>query len=99
MFLTFAGWLEKHQLPCFYHKYLGVECPGCGMQRSIIALLKGDIIGCISAYPALFPIIIMLGFLILHLKFRFEKGGNVLKIMFIFTVSIIMINFIYKLLI
>ena len=37
-------WLQKHMIPCFSKKYLGIECPGCGLQRSFIALLKGNIV-------------------------------------------------------
>ena len=35
-------WLEEHMLTCFYKQTFGLDCPGCGMQRSIISLLKGD---------------------------------------------------------
>jgi len=99
MLLSIADWLEKHSLPCYYKKYLGIECPGCGMQRSIIELLRGNIVECLKTYPALFPTIFLVTYLVLHLIFKFEKGAFVLKISFIFTASIVMINFIIKLII
>ena len=99
MFLSIIDWLERNILPCFYKKYFGIECPGCGMQRSIIELLKGNFIESLKAYPALFPTIIMLVYLLLHIILKFEKGAFVLKITFIFTASIIFINFIVKLII
>jgi hypothetical protein len=86
-------------LPCIYKKYLGVECPGCGMQRALIELLKGNLLESLKVYPALFPTIFMLAYLSFHLVFKFEKGAFVLKISFIFTASIIVINFIIKLII
>jgi len=97
MLFCITDWLERNTLPCFYKKYLGIECPGCGMQRALIELLKGNFINSIKVYPALLPIVFLLLYLILHLIFKFEKGALVLKISFIFTVSIIVINYILKL--
>lgn len=91
-----TDWLEANQLPCFYKHYMGVECPGCGMQTAIILLLKGDIAGSIIAYPALVPTIFLLVFLGLHLIYNFKKGAFILKISFIFTVAIMLANYVIK---
>jgi glucan phosphoethanolaminetransferase (alkaline phosphatase superfamily) len=99
MFSTFADWLERNSLPCFYKKFLCVECPGCGMQRAFVELLRGNLIESIKTYPALLPTLFMVLFLLFHLVFKFRKGAEVLKISFIFTASIIAINFIVKLII
>ena len=89
-------WLESHQQHCFYKKYFGIECPGCGMQSAFIELLKGNIIESIKLYPALLPIIAMLSFLILHIFCRFKKGAFILKILFIFTIFVIVVNYVLK---
>jgi len=96
MFEGVINWLERNQQPCFYKKYLGIHCPGCGMQGAIILLLKGDFIGSLQAYPALIPMMMLILGLIVQLIFRFEKGGTFLKFLFIFTISIVMIHFIIK---
>lgn len=93
---TIVHWLELHLMPCFYKKYLGVECPGCGMQRAFIELLKGNLWQSILTYPPLLPTIFMLIFLALHLKFKFLKGATILKISFIFTSAITIFNYILK---
>lgn len=90
-------WLESNQQACFYKKTFGIDCPGCGMQRSFIHLLKGEIWESIQMYPGLIPMIFMLLFLITHLIFKFKNGALILKISFIFTTSIIVLSFIYKL--
>jgi hypothetical protein len=91
-------WLETHQLPCYYKKFLGIECLGCGMQTAFILLLKGEIIESLKVYPALIPILFMLAFLILHLIVKFSNGARILKISFIFTLSIMVVSYIIKLL-
>jgi len=48
-------------------------------------------------YPALLPMIFMFIYLVAHLIFKFNRGALVLKISFIFTVTIIVINFVLKL--
>jgi hypothetical protein len=91
------NWLEAHQNSCPFKEHFGIDCPGCGLQRSIIELLKGNIMESIILYPALLPILTMFSFLALHLLFRFRHGALILKIMFIFNISLIALNYIYKL--
>lgn len=90
-------WFEKHMIPCPYKHYLGIDCPGCGMQRSVIELLKGNFVESFQAYPPLIPLMILLLFLGLHLKFKFKRGAQIVKYLFIFVVAIISINYIFKL--
>ena len=84
-------------MPCFYKKFLGVECPGCGMQRSIIALLKGDFYESFMLYPTLPLIIILIVLLIVHLIFKLKYGAIALKWLFILNAAVIIISFILKL--
>ncbi|MDA3820412.1 MAG: DUF2752 domain-containing protein [Candidatus Delongbacteria bacterium] len=91
-------WLENHMGSCAFKAYAGMDCPGCGMQRAFIELLKGNLFASIQYYPGLIPMLITLVFLGLHLMFNFKHGALVLKIMFIFTVIIIMTTYIIKIL-
>lgn len=90
-------WLERNMLPCFYKTYLGIECPACGMQRSFVELLKGNTTESLQIYPALLPTLFLIVYLILHIIFKFKKGAFILKISFIFTISIMILHFIIKL--
>ena len=84
-------------MPCFYKKFLGVECPGCGMQRSIIALLRGDFYESFMLYPALPLIITLIILLIVHLIFKLKYGAMAIKWLFVLTTAVIIISFILKL--
>lgn len=88
--------LEQHLLPCLYKKYFGVDCPGCGMQRSMVALLEGNFSESFRLFPALVPMMVMLVFLALHLVFKFERGGTWLKYMFIGVAAIVTVNYVWK---
>jgi hypothetical protein len=66
------------------------------MQTSFIELLKGNILESISIFPALMPMIAMMIYLMLFLIFKFKNGLLILKILFIFTSSLITLAYIIK---
>lgn len=98
MLQKIISWLESHLQPCVYKENFGFECPGCGLQRSLIELLKGNIWESIVLYPGLIPTIMLFFFLILHLIFKLKHGANILKYLFVADVAIIMITYLLKLL-
>lgn len=95
--MNLIEWLEQHQLPCLYKQNFGIDCFGCGMQRAFIALLKGNWVESFLQYPPLIPMILMLILLPLHLIFKFKHGAAWLKYLFIFNISVVLINFMIKL--
>lgn len=82
---------------CAFKNYLGFDCPGCGTQRSIIALLKGDFIQSFYLNPALIPFLITLIYTFLHLFFNFKTGSRNILLFFYLTVFIMIVNFVIKL--
>jgi Protein of unknown function (DUF2752) len=92
-------WLETHQLPCMFKAVTHFDCPGCGMQRSFILLVKGDLTGSILIYPALLPIMLLFAFLILHITTKIKNGPAILKFAYIFCAGVILVSYIYKLLV
>jgi len=96
MMSSLIHWLEAHQLTCPWKTFFGIECPGCGMQTSFIELLKGHLIHSLKIFPALIPMMLILIFLGIHIIFKLPKGALILKIVFIFTTSIMIISYILK---
>ena len=84
---------------CSFHEHTQLACPGCGLQRALIALLKGELVESILLFPALIPLLVMFSFLGVHLVFKLRHGALALKIMYIANVSIILVDFIIKLII
>lgn len=94
--MSAIDWLEHHLLPCPSKYFLGVDCPGCGMQRSFVALLRGDFAASFKMFPGLIPVLFTVVFLALHLKFKFRNGANTLLWSYIFSAVVIVTSFIIK---
>lgn len=90
--------VEQYLLTCPSKKFFYLDCPGCGLQRSVLALIKGDMAASWNLYPPTLFILVTLIFLLLHLTFSFKQGACILKILFIITVAVMAINYIYKIL-
>lgn len=65
--------MEEHMLTCSYKSTFGVECLGCGTQRSIYALFQGDIIDAFIMNPGvpLFILTVLIGGYMIYRKSRF----------------------------
>lgn len=91
-----SDWLQAHMLACPSKKLLHIECPGCGLQRSFIALIKGNITDSLILYPALLPIMVMVLYTFLHLRNDYVHGARNIKILQVFVAVVILSFYIYK---
>ena len=68
-----ASDLEPYMIPCINKKIFGIECLGCGMQRATALLFTGEFAAAFKIYPAIYPLLLLLCFLVLNffMKFRF----------------------------
>ena len=68
--------MEEYMLPCMNKKLFGIECFGCGTQRSLMLLVKGDFVGAFNMFPAIFTTLLF--FIVLTLHF-IDKSRNYQK--------------------
>jgi hypothetical protein len=92
----FIHWLENHLLACPFKKTFAIDCPGCGFQRSLVALMQGEIASSFKLYPATIPFLFVIMFSLIHLKVDFKFGAQIIKIVVMGIAVIILINYIYK---
>lgn len=88
--------LEDFMLPCMSKQLFGMDCPGCGMQRSLLLVLKGDFADAFFMFPAIYTTIIF--FLSVGLHFV-DKSRNYHKIIVpiaVINALIMIISYIYK---
>ena len=69
--------MEEHMLPCMNKQLFGVECPGCGTQRSIAFLLEGEFYEAFKMFPAIYTLGLFFILLCLHLL---DKKRNYAKL-------------------
>ncbi|WP_417360956.1 DUF2752 domain-containing protein [Galbibacter sp.] len=84
-------------IPCLNKTLLGMECPGCGLQRSLFLLGQGEFVAAFKMYPAIYPLLIFLIFIGLS-TFRSFKYSNKIKMyLALLTIATIIISYINKL--
>ena len=84
-------------LTCGIKKLTGIDCPGCGIQRSFLKLIHGEFLESMELFPALLPLLMLVVYTLLHLKFMFKNGHKVILGLFVSTVGLTIFNFTYKL--
>lgn len=84
-------------LTCGIKKITGMDCPGCGIQRSFFKLIHGDFIESFELFPALLPLLFLIIYTVIHLKFMFKNGHKVILGLFFATIGLTIFNFTYKL--
>ncbi|MGH2667072.1 DUF2752 domain-containing protein [Flavobacterium sp.] len=88
--------IEDYMIPCMNKSLFGVDCPGCGTQRALLLVLKGEFTEAFCMFPAIYTLIPF--FVITGLHF-IDKSRNYHKLMVslaIVNAVIMIISYIYK---
>ncbi|WP_094572099.1 DUF2752 domain-containing protein [Mucilaginibacter xinganensis] len=92
--LVFTKWLQNHLLPCPFKYLTGIDCPGCGFQRSLIALMQGNFQKSIMLYPAAIPLLLFFLYGIADKFCGLDNSKNIVKkTLFILVGSIILVSY------
>jgi len=96
---AFSEFLEEanlHLIPCPVKYLTGYDCPGCGFQRSLVALVNGDLHQSLHLYPATIPLIFTLVVSIVANFCLREKSKPLINTLFLLSGSVIMCSYIFK---
>ena len=88
---------EDYMIPCLSKKFLGVDCFGCGLQRSVVLLFQGEFAHAFQMYPAIYTLIPLFVVFVVNTFFKFKYAGKLISSLAIISIAIIIINFIVKL--
>ena len=88
--------LEEYMLPCLNKKLFDIDCLGCGIQRSLAFLLQGEFVAAFYMYPAIYPLLIFLLFIVSNFFLKFKNDWYIKLGLTIITVSTIVISYIIK---
>ncbi|WP_431136622.1 DUF2752 domain-containing protein [Psychroserpens mesophilus] len=87
---------EEYMLPCLNKKFLGIECMGCGMQRSVSLILHGEFTAAFHMYPAVYTLALLIGFVLLNSFKNYKYASKIIITLAIINVILIVGNFILK---
>lgn len=88
--------LEEYMLPCLNKKLFGVDCMGCGMQRSISLILHGNFVDAFHMYPAIYTLMLLFAVIAVNTFKNFKHANKIIIILAILNAVIIIGNFIMK---
>lgn len=88
--------LDDYMLPCLNKQLFGLDCPGCGLQRSVDLLLHGEFVAAFQMYPAIYPIMMLLSFLITSSFAQFKYSQQIKVALIFMTAGTIIISYILK---
>lgn len=88
--------MEDFMLPCLNKKFFGVECLGCGLQRSISLLVQGEFTAAFVMYPAVYPLLSLLIFVGVNFFYPVKFYGKIVAILGGLTALVMVISYLLK---
>lgn len=87
---------EGFMLPCLNKQIFGFDCPGCGLQRAVALLFKGEFLEAFIMYPAIYPLLLLFGFLGADQLIKIKYSNIITIVLMITSVVFILTNYILK---
>lgn len=94
--LNLIKWLQNFLIPCPFKKLTGLDCPGCGFQRSFLALLQGHLNESVKLYPATIPLLLIAIYTLIDARWTMDRTNYIKKTLYISTAIIIIVTYIIK---
>lgn len=88
--------LDGYMLPCLNKTLFGMECLGCGIQRSVALIFQGQFIAAFKMYPAIYTLFLLALFLIFNLFITFKHDYKVKMGLIILNVVIVVVSYFIK---
>ncbi|MGV1012575.1 MAG: DUF2752 domain-containing protein [Flavobacterium sp.] len=88
--------MENYMLPCMFKKMFGMDCIGCGIQRSINLIWNGEFVKAFTMFPAIYTILLFFiatAFFVIDPKHRSHK---VVISLAIINAVIMIVSYAYK---
>ncbi|MFI5139848.1 MAG: DUF2752 domain-containing protein [Sphingobacteriales bacterium] len=97
--LVFINWLQNHLIPCPFKYLTGIDCPGCGFQRSVLALFQGDLHKSFTLYPPTIPLLLFFTYGLADKYLKLDNSKNTLKkTLFVINGTIVLVSYSIKIL-
>ena len=88
--------INDYMLPCLSKSMLGIECPGCGIQRASSLMIQGHFTDAFYMYPAIYTLILFFG-VVVYTRFRSIKfQSKIIGGLAVINVILILTNYLLK---
>lgn len=91
--------LHPFLIPCPFKKITGIDCPGCGFQRSVIELLNGHFAESFRLYPATIPLLCLFASSSVLYGYKVPGKHRFIQPLMYFTGYVIFLSYLYKMVI
>ena len=88
--------LNDYLLPCLNKKLMGIECFGCGFQRSILLVFHGDFYKAFQLFPAVYPLILFFATAGLNFLDTKRNYGPLMIGLAVLSVIFMVVSYIFK---
>jgi hypothetical protein len=88
--------MEEYMIPCMNKQLFGIDCPGCGTQRALALLIKGQFADAFFMFPAIYTSILFVILLGLHFVDKSRNYEKAVIVTAIINGAIMIISYIYK---
>ena len=79
-----------------HKKIFGIDCFGCGTQRSLFLLLEGDFVAAFKMFPAIYTTILFFVIVLLHFIDKSRDYTKIMIFLAIFNAVVMIISYFYK---
>ena len=87
---------EDYLLPCLNKQMFGIDCLGCGIQRSLVLIGKGEFVEAFKMYPAIYTLILLALVILINFKLKFKNRKRIIITLAIINLLIIVISYFIK---
>ena len=87
---------EQYMIPCFNKTLFGVECMGCGTQRSLFLLLQGEFAEAFFMYPPIYTVLLFFASIGLHYLDKSRNYSKIIITLAILNAIIMVVSYFYK---
>ena len=87
---------EDFMLPCMNKSLFGIECFGCGTQRALLLVFKGEFVQAFYTFPAIYTTILFFIIIGLHFLDKSRDYHKVIIFLAIINAIIMIISYFYK---
>ncbi|MGL2965775.1 DUF2752 domain-containing protein [Flavobacterium sp. XGLA_31] len=88
--------MEEYMLPCLNKKLFGVECFGCGAQRSFVMLVHGNFSEAFHLFPPVYTTLLLLVCIGLHFIDKSRNYHKAIIGMAVINAVLLVVSYLYK---